>query len=394
MLLKEKILKLEPIELVEHVDECLELKELQNCVLDNNWWDEGNILEHTNLVMQEAFKICQEIQNSAERVNLYLASLLHDIGKVNTVFKKDNGKIVICNHEQVGTTLARDFLRKYFPEFGFARREYILSLVEYHEQPVRMLKNLSSDLRFKQLSLEVNTEQVHNIAMADFNGRIRNKPEIIPKYLMNFKNKCRTLNIWGKRWEILNTKHLDQHTYNLIRWNILFNGASETNIEKVKKLVERFQKKPFALLLMCGANKSGKTSYIDKWYPHIEKICMDVERAKLTSTGDTRTTDDYIFQLCCKKLHERMKNQQNIIWDVSSINRRMRRLPINIARQNGAMVGIIYFDLPLDIILQRNQMCERKVPEDVIRYHYRRLQVPKPYEYDQLIVVNEYSKLE
>ena len=393
MTFQEKILNIEPINLLEYVDEIPELQSLANTQQCITWHQEGNVLEHTNLVMKEVYKICQTIDHPEEKKNLYLAALLHDFGKPYTTFTKDNGKIVAYGHEQVGVIFARDFLKKYFPQFGFARREYILSLVEFHGYPKRMIKDGSDDLRFKRLSLEANTEQLYNLETADFTGRIGETTAKSIGYLEDFKQKCQNLDIWGKYWTLPNSQHLSIPVYNIARWNILFNGMKEDDVKRIEKIQQRMPKEPFELRIMCGVPGSGKTTYIAKLYPHIEKICMDDERAKLGDVNDM-SKNDYIFQICCKQLTKRMKARQNTIWDATSVNRKMRKLLINIARQNGAVVSIVYFDLKLDTILKRNSEREKKVPEEVVKQYYMKLQVPCAYEYDKLLVVDENTKFE
>jgi len=393
MTFQEKILRVEPINLLEYKDDIPEFKRLFGCQQHIKWHGEGDVLTHTNMVMAETLKLCQSVESIDERINLYLGALLHDFGKPITTFEKTVGHLVAYDHEQAGVSVARDFLKKYFPMYGFGRREYILSLVEFHGHPKRMAKDESDDLRFKRLSLEVNTEQIYTIEVADFTGRIGESAEKALSYLEDFKSKCQSLDIYGKYWMIPNSERLLMPAYNLFRWNILFNNISENSEKHMKRAEELMSKEPFCLMLMVGVPGSGKTTHIEKVYPHIEKICMDDERAKLGDVNDM-SKNDYVFDLCCKNLNARMKARQNTIWDATSINRKMRKRLIDIARRHGAMIGIVYFDITLETALKRNQERDRKVPEDVIEKYYKRLQVPKPYEYDKLLVVDERTSYE
>lgn len=389
MSFQEKMLKVEPTNLLEYKEEIPELQLLEKCEQSPTWHKEGNVLNHTNMVLEKAHELCQSIPNHNDRVSIYLGALLHDFGKPKTTFQKE-GRIVAYNHEQVGVTKAREFLRKYFPQFGFARREWILSLVEYHGHPKKMMNEEWDDVRLKRFSLEVNTEQVYNVEVADFLGRIGESVHKSTGFLDIFKQKCKELDIWDKYYEIPNVKHLSQFAYNLARWEVLFHFESDTDELFLQKMETLSKKEPACeLMITVGAPGSGKTSHIQKLYPHVKVISPDVERQRWLHNVNDQSKNDFIFNYCYRELSKTLKQRTNVIWDATNCTRKRRKQLIDTARRNGVMVSFLYFDLPLPILLERNEHREKKVPTDIVELFYNTLQSPKPYEYDCLLVVNE-----
>ncbi len=390
---QEKILNLEPVNLFDYKNEFPEFLALEKTPQSAKWHSEGNVLIHTNMVMEKAREIAITMPNQNDGVSIYLGGLLHDFGKPEATVVTADGKCPAHGHEGMGMWTAREFLRKHFPMFGYARREWILSLVEYHGHPKRMAKDESEDLRFKQLSLEANTEQLYHVEIADFTGRIGESADTAIGYLNTFKERCKSLNIWDEKYVVPNTASLSDFEYKQVLWNVLFKGMKEDNTHKIESLQKLMSRGLFELMIVVGAPGSGKTTHIKTLYPHIPSISMDDERARLGDVMDMSRNQE-VYETCFKNLCDVLKTRQSIIWDATSVSRKMRKRLIDVARQHGAIVTIVLFDLPLELVLERNRNRERVVPEDVVRDYYRRIQSPKPYEYDLLRVVNETVKYE
>jgi len=393
MTFQEKMLNVEPINLFDYKSEIPEFRLLEKCPQDRKWHAEGDVLIHTNMVLEEAYKLCQDIKNPNIRQNIYFGSLLHDFGKPQTTFSKKNGKVVAYGHEGVGVLRAREFLRKHFPQFNFARREWILSLVEFHGHPKRMMNTGSKDEKFKKLSLDVNTLEVHHVEVADFTGRRGASHDGALKVLDDFQALCQRMDIWDKYYNIPNSEKLSKLVYNIARWRILFRQMDENDQQMFDKLKKFDDKEPFGLVMTIGVPGIGKTTYIDKIYSHLPKVSMDEKRAELGDIMDM-SKNQKVFSMCQKELADNMRAGVNCVWDATSISRKMRKGLIDIVRQHGGYVSMVYFDSPLEDALERNSKRDRQVPKEVIEDYHTRLQSPKPYEYDRLVVVGEESKFQ
>ena len=390
-----KVLQLQTINLFDYLDIFPEFILLKDCPQSIRWHGEGSVLHHTNLVMTKALEIAIKETNKELGINLYLAALLHDFGKIDTSVPKEGGKVTAYGHEGAGVWRAREFLKKYFPQYGYARREYILSLVEFHGHPKRLINGESKDNKFRQLSLDVNTRQVHDLEIADFTGRIGEHPDKEMKSLADFKKRCEDLGIWDKYYEVPFSYNLTQTHYNLIRWNILFHNTKEDDPKKRDFLQKLSEKQPrCGLLIPIGAPGSGKTHYINKMYPHLKNVSMDDERKRLCGNASDMSKNQEAYENCFRELKNLMKNRVSAIWDATNTTRKTRRRLIDLARHNGIEVVMIYFDLSLETILKQNKNRDRVVPEDVVIKYYSQLQTPRPYEYDHFLVVNGTHKYE
>jgi len=389
MTFQEKILNLESINLLDYINQFSEFVELENTPQSIKWHSEGSVLIHTNMVMEKALEIALQMKNKDDGISIYLGSLLHDFGKVSTTISKSDGKYSAYGHESVGMWKAREFLRKHFPMFGYARREWILNLVEYHGHPKRMAEDESDDLRFKRLSLEVNTEQVYHVEVADFTGRTGESSNTAFQYLDTFKQRCIDLGIWDTYYELPDSRKIPQNAYNLARWKVLFGNMKETDQRKIDVCIKLMSKPPFELMILVGAPGSGKTTHIKTLYPHVQQISMDDERQQLCGTMMDMSRNQEAYDNGFRQLRKNMEHRVNTIWDATSVSRKLRKRLIEVARNNGALISIVVFDLPLEVIKERNAGRERVVPVNVVEDYYKKIQSPKNYEYDKLLIIDQ-----
>jgi putative nucleotidyltransferase with HDIG domain len=387
----DKLIRVEPIDLFNYVDVIPELLTLQGCDQNPNHHFEGNVLTHTNMALAKAYEFCCQLNTDprsiVKRQNIYLGTLMHDLGKPDATFMKGD-KLVAYNHETIGVPYAREFLRKYFPEFGFGRREWIISLVEYHMRAREIAKEAKL-APLRRFSLDVDTSEMYWVAMADSLGRTVPpggdlKMEWSPLYLKRMQEE----GIYGKQYEIPDNADLNQFEYKNLLWKVLFGNRSDSD-PKVRQDVHNLMKKPFQIIITAGAPGSGKTTYRKTLYPDIQTICMDDERERLCGTAHDQTRNQEVFDNCYGRLRKALLAKENVIWDSTSADRKMRRRIIDLARCQGALIEFVYFDIPLEILQARNAARDRVTPPRVVESFYRRLAAPKPYEYDVLRVVDE-----
>jgi len=261
----EKIIDVEPINLLEYSKEYPEFEKMQNCLQSQEYHPEGNVLEHTNLVLKKVLKICQTLARIYDKRMIYLGALFHDIGKPFTT----NQELLAPGHDLVGANITREFLKQHFPMLDLKQREEVISLVECHMKPHQLVQNQMSDIRFKRLSLETNTKQLYHIARADLLGRTSN---IVGKRLEElevFKTVCQEHDIFGKYYEIPDTKDLSITVYNALRWSYLINEKEEIDL---KLITDLYDQKPAELRILIGAPGTGKTTYAKNLFSHIERI--------------------------------------------------------------------------------------------------------------------------
>jgi putative nucleotidyltransferase with HDIG domain len=382
------IVTCQPINLQDFKEVIGELLPLETCLQDPAWHGELDVLSHTNLVMKETLTQMENLRPGFPRIALYLAALLHDVGKPDTAKPKKNGHNSFHGHEKAGVWRAKEFLRKYFPEYNYRQRDLILNLVEFHGHPKRMTEGHSHDDKFKQLSLEVPTHLVYNLEVADFNGRIANDKEKTIIVLDNFKKRCEDLGVYGKAYQVPNVKHLTNLQYSILRWNILMHHKKEDDQREIDRIIKLTDKSPQEVTLLIGAPASGKSTYRNS-LTNSTVICMDDIRKELCGNPNDQSKNQLVFDRCLKDLSKAIKAGENVVLDNTNFSRKMRKMFLEVARNHGCQINAVYWDLPIETLLKRNLEREKAVPEDVVWRFYKNLETPASYEYEQLHVFEE-----
>lgn len=145
---------------------------------------EGNVLNHTLLVIDKASKYKEQSKN--KRVFMW-AALLHDLGKLTTT-KERKGKITAYGHDLQGNILSRKFLHQVTDDEKFIND--ICALVKYHMQPLFYDKKLPY-FKEKEIVDESDYNEISLLSLADRLGRMNlcdDKIKQEEKRINNFKN--------------------------------------------------------------------------------------------------------------------------------------------------------------------------------------------------------------
>lgn len=141
------------------------LADLQNTPQSPLHHPEGNVWNHTLLVVDEAAKVRGK---SKYPTALMWAALLHDIGKPSTT-KTRKGRIVSYDHDKSGAMLCLEFLKCFSDDCSFINR--VTALVRYHMHPMFIYKNLPfADI--KGMLKESDTGELALLSLCDRFGRL------------------------------------------------------------------------------------------------------------------------------------------------------------------------------------------------------------------------------
>jgi predicted kinase len=386
------MINLQPINLVNFLSVIPELHLMADCRQSEKHHAEGSVLVHANMALQQVLPLLDQVDNNDDKVILYIATMLHDIGKPTTfAISSKHGRITAYGHDKAGVPIANEFLKKYFLEFKYPTREKILRLIEYHMQPRQMMKDGTTDQKLKIMSLAVNTKLLYLLSTADTLGRIADDMSGC-ELLEKFKQECGRLDIFDKPYVIPNSHWMTGHGYSQARWDILVNNAPETDetLEKAEDLIMKAVPR-FQLLLLVGAPASGKSTYLTQLKqqcPDVTVISMDERRRELTGDINNQSCNQEVFSWQQKTLHKAMRNKQNTVIDATNCTRKLRKMLLQEARRYGAVVGAVYFDIAYQTLLDRNAGREKKVPEDVVRRFYKTQESLLPHEVDGLRIID------
>ncbi len=144
---------------------------------------EGNVWNHTMLVVDEAAKV--KDKSKKKRVFMW-AALLHDIGKPAT-FRIKRGGITAYGHDKAGETLAREFLAYFSEDETFIRE--VTQLVRYHMHMLYVVKDLPfADIQGMKRDTDIN--ELALLSLCDRLGRTNADKKQEEAVIKLFLQKC------------------------------------------------------------------------------------------------------------------------------------------------------------------------------------------------------------
>ncbi len=152
-----------------------EMAALVGCPQDPEWHPEGDVWDHTLLVLDEARRLLDAAGFDRPRqIAVMLGAVCHDFGKPLTTAYEE-GRIRSRGHEEAGVAPATAFLdRLHVQAFeGVDVRREVLGLVAHHLKPT-MFHQASApigDGAFRRLAQKVDLELLALFAKADCRGR-------------------------------------------------------------------------------------------------------------------------------------------------------------------------------------------------------------------------------
>lgn len=162
----------------------IKIKNLENIEQNLIHHPEGNVLNHTLLVVDKASEYKEKSKN--KRVFMW-AALLHDLGKLTTT-KVRKGKITAYGHDLQGEILSRQFLHQLTDDEAFI--DDVCILVKHHMQPLFYDKKLPF-FKDKEIIEDSDYEEISLLSMADRLGRANlceEKIKMEEKRINNFKS--------------------------------------------------------------------------------------------------------------------------------------------------------------------------------------------------------------
>lgn len=141
------------------------LSKLKDIDQSPKYHPEGNVWNHTMMVVDEAAKVRNQSHDSKA---FMWAALLHDIGKLETT-KVRRGRITSYDHDKVGASTSKSFLESYTNDRAFITK--VSMLIKYHMHMLYVLKGLP----FGNPTQMIKDTDIHDLALlcsCDRLGRI------------------------------------------------------------------------------------------------------------------------------------------------------------------------------------------------------------------------------
>jgi predicted kinase len=129
------------------------------------------------------------------------------------------------------------------------------------------------------------------------------------------------------------------------------------------------------VVLAIGLPGSGKSSWFKRH--KITPLSSDLLRALLFDDPTEQRFQDLIFSNLRSMLKARLiaRRPMNYV-DATNLSPHERNGWIKLAKDYGYEVHAVFFDVPVEVCIERNQRRERKVPEDAMRRMAGKLKLP------------------
>ena len=154
------------------------------------------------------------------------------------------------------------------------------------------------------------------------------------------------------------------------------------------------------LYLMMGVSGSGKSTYVKNIlkYGDIYISRDEIRYSLLTEEDDYFAKENEVIKTFIDNIDKSLINEEycgDVYADATHLSPKSRAQILN-KLKNKDKVSVIYLDIPLNIILERNAQRKGRalVPENVVRRMYNSIILPTKAEgIEKLIIIDENQKV-
>ncbi len=331
------------------------LDELINVPQDPQHHAEGDVHTHTRMVAEAlAAMPAWRALPETERHILFLAALLHDIGKPICTQVEANGRIISQRHARVGATIARQLL--WVNEtLGAAPplhvRETIVALVRLHGLPIWFLDRNDMEHALITSSYRMQAANLAHLALlaeADARGRIcADQNELLGRIEL-FRGAC------AER-AILTQPYPFASPHSRVRY--CRSGSGDPNYHAYDTTWGE-------VIVMVGLPGAGKDHWLNTQALDLPIVSLDAIRQE--KRIDPTKPQGIVASAAKEQARVYLRRKQPFIWNATNLTRMMRDPLLDLLLGYDARVRLVYCDAPLNAILTSNHARQHSVPENVV----------------------------
>jgi predicted kinase len=345
---------------------------LRQCQQSPKYHAEGDAYTHTMMVC-DALKQLPEYQilNERQQHILYVAALLHDIGKIPTTVFVD-GDWHTPHHAPTGSRMARELLWKEYGLCGKKElieiREAICLLVRYHSVPPIVIERDSPQLQLHRIA-------ANGLLTPDFSIKILCllcKADVIGR-------KCTDQQELLDKIALCEELAREEGCYEACYpFPSSYTQRAYLAGRDVWKEQELYDNTWGEVILMSGLPGTGKDTWIKDNLNGIPVISLDdIRRAnKIPATAEQGA----VANLAREQAKDYLRRHQPFVWNATNITTQMRESLVSLFETYHAHVHIVYLETVWNTLLDRNHSRENIVPQAVIEKMLGKLVLPEACE--------------
>lgn len=333
---------------------------------------EGDVWTHTKMVCGELVKLGDfHDLPEAQQQAVFLAALLHDIGKIPTT-RWENDKWTSPNHTLVGSKMARQFLWQDVGLCGIPEkqrlRETVCNLIRYHSFPPHAIDD--PDGKRKLIAIAANgqncpmftVELLCILCQADALGR-------------ECAYKARMVEQIALCAELAKENGCYHGPFAFPSAHTRYSYLARKDIAPEMELYDDTWGE---VILMSGLPGTGKDTWIKENYPDLPMISLDGIRKEMKISPTENQSK--VVEIARERAKELLRKKQSFIWNATNVSPMVRVKQINLFTQYHASVRIVYLETEWTEQLRRNSGREASVPRRAVCHMMEELVVPEAKE--------------
>ncbi|MBP3655980.1 MAG: AAA family ATPase [Clostridia bacterium] len=344
------------------------LTPLHDVMQQPEWHGEGDVFTHTVMVCKRLLGLegFWALELPARQA-LYLAALLHDVGKTPCT-RLEDGVWRAPRHGQVGSSMVRRLLMTEY-ELGADRseislRETICLLVRYHmipehalerESPERLLRSIAAD---GELAEGFTLRMLCLLAEADCLGRIADDTQELAQSVHLCAELAMECGCYDGPYAFP-TAHV-QHAY------LCGRGVMPDQ--------QLFDDTWSRVVMLCGLPGTGKDTYIAAHYPDWPMLSLDeIRRAMRIAPEDDQGR---VAQEAKERAKEYLRKRRPFVFNATNLTDDLRGKWLRLFEQYGAATEILYLETGWKERCRRNKNRKYDVPEQAVAHMLDKLVPP------------------
>ena len=333
---------------------------------------EGDVWTHTKLVCEALVKL-DDYRNLTEdrQQALFLAALLHDIGKIPAT-RWEDGNWTSPNHSLISSKMARQFLWQDIGLCGTPEkqqfRETVCNLIRYHSFPPHAIDDPEG--KRKLLAIAANGEHCPLFTMellcllcrADALGRKCN-------------DKSRMLEQIGLCAELAKENGCYEGPFPFPSDHTRYACLSGRDIPPE---IELYDDTWGEVILLSGLPGTGKDTWIKEHYPDLPMISLDEIRKEIKISPTENQSK--VVEIARERAKELLRKKLPFVWNATNLSPMVRMKQIALFTQYHAATRIVYLETDWNEQLRRNAGRRNAVPEQAICRMMEELVLPESKE--------------